>query len=37
MIEENSRIDGRGPTDIRNIETETTLLPRAHVVAFHPR
>ena len=30
MIEENSRIDGRGPTDIRNIETETTLLPRAH-------
>ena len=37
MIEENSRIDGRGPTDIRNIETETTFFHVHTVAPFHPR
>lgn len=30
VLEEGVRADGRGPTDIRPLSAETTLLPRAH-------
>ncbi|MEO7426681.1 MAG: polyribonucleotide nucleotidyltransferase [Fibrobacteria bacterium] len=30
VLSEKVRIDGRGPADIRNIEIETSVLPRTH-------
>ncbi len=30
VLSEKLRIDGRGPADIRNIEIETSVLPRTH-------
>ncbi|MDQ3000702.1 MAG: polyribonucleotide nucleotidyltransferase [Fibrobacterota bacterium] len=30
VLSEKIRIDGRGPADIRNIEIETSVLPRTH-------
>lgn len=37
IIEEKKRIDGRGPSDIRNITCEAGLLPRVHGSALFTR
>ncbi len=37
VLSEKLRIDGRGPSDIRNIEIETSVLPRAHGSAVFQR
>ncbi len=37
VLNENSRIDGRTLTDIRKIETEVDLFPRAHGTALFTR
>jgi len=37
IIDENVRLDGRGVKDIREITSETTLLPRAHGSALFTR
>ncbi len=37
IIDENLRLDGRGPKDIREITCETNLLPRAHGSALFTR
>ncbi|MDD5529096.1 MAG: polyribonucleotide nucleotidyltransferase [bacterium] len=37
IIEHKTRIDGRGPTDIRQITCETGLLPRVHGSALFTR
>jgi polyribonucleotide nucleotidyltransferase len=37
IVEENRRIDGRGPDDIRNITCETGVLPRTHGSALFTR
>jgi polyribonucleotide nucleotidyltransferase len=37
LILENKRVDGRSPTDIRSIECEVGVLPRAHGSALFTR
>jgi polyribonucleotide nucleotidyltransferase len=37
ILDEGSRIDGRGPTDIRRIACEVRVLPRPHGVAVFTR
>jgi polyribonucleotide nucleotidyltransferase len=37
ILAEKVRIDGRGPADIRNIEIETGVLPRAHGTGLFQR
>ena len=37
ILEENKRLDGRGPTDIRNISCEIDILPRTHGSALFTR
>ncbi len=37
IVEENRRIDGRGPDDIRNITCEVGVLPRTHGSALFTR
>ncbi|HMO18356.1 MAG TPA: polyribonucleotide nucleotidyltransferase [Oligoflexia bacterium] len=37
IVNERVRLDGRGPTDVRPIHTETNVLPRAHGSAVFTR
>ncbi len=37
VLSEKVRIDGRGPSDVRNIEIETGVLPRAHGTGLFQR
>lgn len=37
ILEENKRLDGRGPTDIREISCEIDILPRTHGSALFTR
>jgi len=37
ILEESKRLDGRGPKDIRDISSETGILPRAHGSALFTR
>ncbi|MCH7954453.1 MAG: polyribonucleotide nucleotidyltransferase [Candidatus Marinimicrobia bacterium] len=37
ILEENKRLDGRGPTDVREISCEIDILPRTHGSALFTR
>jgi len=37
ILEENKRLDGRGPTDVRKISCEIDILPRTHGSALFTR